>query len=172
MAAGQVRVREAADTDCGDVMRMIRELAEFENLTDQVKNTEEGLKADGFGTNPFFRCLVAEVPPERRNPNGPSVVGFGLYYFIYSTWKGRSIYLEDLYVMPEYRGQGIGSKILSKVAEEALANGCSQCRLAVLDWNQQAARFYKARKAEDLSATEGWHTFLFNTAALKELAGK
>ncbi|XP_028911719.1 thialysine N-epsilon-acetyltransferase isoform X2 [Ornithorhynchus anatinus] len=138
MAAGQVRVREAADTDCGDVMRMIRELAEFENLTDQVKNTEEGLKADGFGANPFFRCLVAEVPPEQRNPNG----------------------------------QGIGSKILSKVAEEALANGCSQCRLAVLDWNQQAAHFYKARKAEDLSAAEGWHTFLFNTAALKELAGK
>ncbi|XP_032136330.1 diamine acetyltransferase 2 isoform X2 [Sapajus apella] len=139
-----VRIREAKEGDCGDILRLIRELAEFEKLLDQVKISEEG----------------------------PCVVGYGLYYFIYSTWKGRNIYLEDVYVMPEYRGQGIGSKIIKKVAEVALDKGCSQFRLAVLNWNQKAIDLYKALGAQDLTEAEGWHSFRFEGEAMRKLAGK
>lgn len=66
------------------------------------------LRADGFGENPFFHCLVAEIIPAPGEPQGSLVVGYGLYYFIYSTWTGRNIYLEDIYVMPKYRGTGWG----------------------------------------------------------------
>ncbi|XP_077602873.1 thialysine N-epsilon-acetyltransferase [Crocuta crocuta] len=148
------------------------ELAEFEKLSDQVKITEEALRADGFGENPFYHCLVAELLPAPGEPQGPCVVvGYGLYYFIYSTWKGRNVYLEDIYVKPEYRGQGIGSKIIKKVAEVALERGCSQLRLAVLDWNERAMNLYKALGARDLTEAEGWHSFRFEGEAMRELAG-
>uniref|UniRef100_A0A4X1V1F1 N-acetyltransferase domain-containing protein n=1 Tax=Sus scrofa TaxID=9823 RepID=A0A4X1V1F1_PIG len=162
------------------------------------------LRADGFGENPFFHCLVAEILPAPGEPQGKNIptsrgplqsasevappgaqspallfslsgscmVGYGLYYFIYSTWTGRNIYLEDIYVKPEYRGQGIGSKIIKKVAEVALDKGCSQFRLAVLDWNKKAMDLYKALGARDLTEAEGWHSFRFEGEAMRELAGK
>uniref|UniRef100_A0A7N4PZH4 Spermidine/spermine N1-acetyltransferase family member 2 n=1 Tax=Sarcophilus harrisii TaxID=9305 RepID=A0A7N4PZH4_SARHA len=133
-----VLIREAAEGDCGAIMKMIRELAEFEKLLDQVKISEGALKTDGFGENPFFHCLVAEVPSELSNP----------------------------------LGQGIGSKLIKKVAEVALENGCSQFRLAVLDWNQSAMDFYKARGAKDLTLAEGWRFFRFDTEAMRELVKK
>lgn len=167
-----VRIREAKEGDCGNILRLIRELAEYEKLSDQVKISEEALRADGFGENPFYHCLVAEILPIPGEPQGPCVVGYGLYYFIYSTWKGRNIYLEDIYVKPEYRGQGIGSKIIKKVAEVALDKGCSQFRLAVLDWNKRAMNLYKALGAQDLTEAEGWHSFRFEGEAMRELAGK
>ncbi|XP_034360068.1 thialysine N-epsilon-acetyltransferase isoform X2 [Arvicanthis niloticus] len=136
------RIREARESDCGDIMRMIRELAEFEKLSHQVKISEEG----------------------------SLVVGYGLYYFIYSTWTGRNIYLEDIYVMPQYRGQGIGTKIIKKVAEVALHKGCSQFRLAVLDWNKKAVNLYKFLGAQDLTESEGWLSFRFEGEAMRELA--
>ncbi|KAB1265420.1 Diamine acetyltransferase 2 [Camelus dromedarius] len=139
-----VLIREAKEGDCGNILRLIRELAEYEKLSDQVKISEEG----------------------------PCVVGYGLYYFIYSTWKGRNIYLEDIYVKPEYRGHGIGSKIIKKVAEVALDKGCSQFRLSVLDWNKRAMDLYKALGAQDLTEAEGWHSFRFEGEAMRELAGK
>ncbi|XP_032767952.1 diamine acetyltransferase 2 isoform X2 [Rattus rattus] len=137
------RIREAKESDCGDIMRMIRELAEFEKLSHQVKISEEG----------------------------SLVVGYGLYYFIYSTWTGRNIYLEDIYVMPKYRGQGIGTKIIKKVAEVALRKGCSQFRLAVLNWNKKAVNLYKFLGAQDLTESEGWLSFRFEGEAMRELAG-
>lgn len=195
-----VRIREAKEGDCGDILRLIRELAEYEKLSDQVKITEEVLRADGFGENPFYHCLVAEILPEpgeqpgkstcpsipevsgpgSHTPylsralalSGPFVVGYGLYYYIYSTWKGRNVYLEDIYVMPEYRGQGIGTKIIKKVAEVALDKGCSQFRLAVLNWNKKAMDLYKALGAQDLTEAEGWHSFRFEGEAMRELAGR
>eukprot|EP00069_Balaena_mysticetus_P015295 bmy_01735T0 len=190
-----VLIREAKEGDCGNILRLIRELAEYEKLSDQVKISEEvtpdwahtqafflhlfvttpvsaALREDGFGENPFYHCLVAEILPVPGEPQGPCVVGYGLYYFIYSTWKGRNIYLEDIYVKPEYRGQGIGSKIIKKVAEVALDKGCSQFRLAVLDWNKGAMDLYKALGAQDLTEAEGWHCFRFEGEAMRELAGK
>ncbi|XP_004648875.2 diamine acetyltransferase 2, partial [Octodon degus] len=158
--------------DCGDILRLIRELAEFEKLSDQVKISEEVLRADGFGENPFYHCFVAEIIPAPGERQGPCIVGYGLYYFIYSTWKGRNIYLEDIYVMPEYRGQGIGSKIIKKVAEVALDQGCSQFRLEVLEWNKKAMDLYKALGAQDVTQAEGWHAFRFEGEAMRKLAGR
>lgn len=169
---GFVQIREAKEGDCGNILRMIRELAEFEKLSDQVKIAEEDLRADGFGENPFYHCLVAESLPGRGESQEPCVVGYGLYYFIYSTWKGRTVYLEDVYVKPEYQGQGIGSKIIKKVAEVALDKGCSQFRLSVLDWNKRAMDLYKALGAQDLTEAEGWHSFCFEGEVMRKLAGK
>lgn len=165
------RIREAKESDCGDIMRMIRELAEFEKLSHQVKVSEDALRADGFGENPFFHCLVAEIIPAPGEPQGSLVVGYGIYYFIYSTWSGRNIYLEDIYVMPKYRGQGIGTKIIKKVAEVALHKGCSQLRLAVLNWNKKAVNLYKFLGAQDLTESEGWLSFRFEGEAMRELSG-
>ncbi|XP_021093690.1 diamine acetyltransferase 2 isoform X2 [Heterocephalus glaber] len=184
-----VQIRAAKEGDCGDILRLIRKLAEYEKLSDQVKISEEALRADGFGENPFYHCLVAEILPAPGERQGPSIVGYGLYYFIYSTWKGRNVYLEDVYVMPEYRGQGIGSKIIKKVAEVsrergatiqalkrpeyvALDQGCSQFRLAVLEWNKRAIDLYKALGAQDLTQVEGWHAFCFEGEAMRKLGGK
>ncbi|XP_071066437.1 thialysine N-epsilon-acetyltransferase isoform X1 [Dasypus novemcinctus] len=115
---------------------------------------------------------MAEILPAHGEPQGPFLVGYGLYYFTYSTWKGRNVYLEDIYVKPEYRGQGIGTKIIKKVAEVALDKGCSQFRLAVLDWNQRAMDLYKALGAQDLTEAEGWRSFRFEGEAMRELAGR
>ncbi|XP_007950450.1 thialysine N-epsilon-acetyltransferase [Orycteropus afer afer] len=167
-----VRIREAEEGDCGDILRLIRELAEYEKLLDQVKISEDALRIDGFGENPFYHCVIAEILPAQDEPQGLHVVGYGLYYFTYSTWKGRNVYLEDIYVMPEYRGQGIGSKIIKKVAEVALDKGCSQLRLAVLDWNKKAMDLYKALGAQDLTEAEGWHSFRFEGEAMRKLAGR
>uniref|UniRef100_A0A8D2D6R8 Spermidine/spermine N1-acetyltransferase family member 2 n=1 Tax=Sciurus vulgaris TaxID=55149 RepID=A0A8D2D6R8_SCIVU len=133
-----VRIREAKEGDCGDILRLIRELAEFEKLLDQVKISEEALRADGFGENPFYHCLVAEILP------APG----------------------------ELQGQGIGSRIIKTVAEVALDQGCSQFRLAVLDWNKRAMDLYKALGAQDLTEAEGWHSFCFEGEAMRELAGR
>nr|XP_012631737.1 diamine acetyltransferase 2 isoform X1 [Microcebus murinus] len=167
-----LRIREAKEGDCADILRLVRELAEYEKLSDQVTISEEALRADGFGENPFYHCLVAEILPAPGELQGPCVVGYGLYYFVYSTWTGRCIYLEDIYVTPEHRGQGIGSEIIKKVAEVALDKGCSQFRLAVLDWNKKAMDLYKALGAQDLTEAEGWHSFRFEGKAMREMAGR
>ncbi|XP_040856711.1 thialysine N-epsilon-acetyltransferase isoform X2 [Ochotona curzoniae] len=133
-----VWIREAKAGDCGEILRLIRELAEFEKLSDQVKISEEALRADGFGENPFYHCLVAELPP------APG----------------------------EQPSQGIGTKIIQKVAEVALDKGCSQFRLAVLDWNKKAMDLYKALGAQDLTAAEGWRAFRFEGEAMRTLAGR
>ncbi|XP_075440361.1 thialysine N-epsilon-acetyltransferase-like isoform X2 [Ascaphus truei] len=155
------RVRAAEPGDCGEIIRMIKELAEYEKLLDQVKITAEGLMRDGFGESPVFRCLVAELGGGDRGDTGPALVGYALSYLTYSTWKGRSLYLEDLYIMPEYRGKGIGSRLLAAVAESCLSLGCSHLQFSVLDWNQPSISFYLSRGARDLSQAEGWRIFRF-----------
>ncbi|XP_075437895.1 thialysine N-epsilon-acetyltransferase-like isoform X2 [Ascaphus truei] len=141
--------------------RVSQELAEYEKLLDQVKITAEGLMRDGFGESPVFRCLVAELGGGDRGDTGPALVGYALSYLTYSTWKGRSLYLEDLYIMPEYRGKGIGSRLLAAVAESCLSLGCSHLQFSVLDWNQPSISFYLSRGARDLSQAEGWRIFRF-----------
>ncbi|KAM8972729.1 thialysine N-epsilon-acetyltransferase-like [Pelodytes ibericus] len=164
------KVRPAERRDCDDIMRMIKELAEFEKLQDQVENSVEGLRRDGFEeSSPFFRCLVAELGEEDRGDGGPAVVGFALSFFRYSTFKGRTLYLEDLYVMPAYRGKGIGSQLLAGVAESCLILGCAYLQLSVLDWNSPAISFYLSRGACNLCEKEGWLQFRFQPEDLRRM---
>ncbi|XP_046905019.1 diamine acetyltransferase 1-like isoform X1 [Hypomesus transpacificus] len=110
-------IRAATLEDCKDIARMILELAEYEKVSDQVKITQRDLEQDGFSKNPFFHGIIAEVPEQHRTKEGHSKVGYALYFFSYSSWKGRAVYMEDLYVMPEFRGKGIGKALMSKVAQ-------------------------------------------------------
>ncbi|XP_056408206.1 thialysine N-epsilon-acetyltransferase-like [Hyla sarda] len=129
-----------------------------------------GLRRDGFEeSSPLFRCLVVESEEKEKQAAGPPLVGYALSFFTYSTWEGRSLYLEDLYVMPEHRGSGVGSKLFAAVAESCLSLGCARLQLSVLDWNQPAISFYRSRGARDLCEEEGWRLFRFLPEDLRRI---
>ncbi|XP_026184062.1 diamine acetyltransferase 2-like isoform X1 [Mastacembelus armatus] len=164
------KIRPATKQDCKEISRMIMELAVYENMSDQVKISHEELERDGFCQNPFFECLIAEVPEEHKSKEGFTIVGYAFYFYTYSTWKGRSQYLEDLYVMPEFRGNGIGKALLSKVTEVGKNKGCVRLQLSVLNWNTPSLDFYAAKGAQDLTVSEGWHFIRFDGKHLDDLA--
>nr|XP_032834533.1 diamine acetyltransferase 2-like [Petromyzon marinus] len=166
--SGRFQVRQAAERDCADIVRLIKELVTYEKLLGQVDITEEDLRRDGFGGKPLFHCLVAEV--QHQHQQGAMLIGYALFYDTYCTWVGRSAYLEGLYVTTEFRGRGVGKDLLRKVAEVCRLNGCVRLTLSVLDWNAPAMDFYRARGASDLTAAEGWHLVRFQGAALASLA--
>uniref|UniRef100_A0A8C5EI72 Diamine acetyltransferase 2-like n=2 Tax=Gouania willdenowi TaxID=441366 RepID=A0A8C5EI72_GOUWI len=163
-------VRAATKEDCKDIWRMITELAVYEKMADQVKISPEDLERDGFGQNPLFECLVVEVPEEQKSTDGFIVVGYALYFYTYSTWTGVCVHLEDLYVMPHFRGNGIGKSLLSKVAQIAKQKQCARLQLCALEWNTPSRDFYAYKGAQDLTATEGWHMLRFDGHTLDSLA--
>jgi len=115
---------------------------------------------DGFGPNPFYSCLIAEQDGQPA--------GFALYFFNYSTWMGRpGIYLEDIFVQPEFRGLGIGKALLKRVAAVAVEKGCPRLQWEVLDWNTPAIEFYRAMGAEFL---DEWRNVRISSEALERLA--
>ena len=153
-------IRPATPADVPRILALIRALAVYEREPDAVTATEDGLLRDGFGPNPYFQCLMAET-------NGKSA-GFALYFFNYSTWMGRpGIYLEDLFVEPEFRGLGIGKALLKRVAEVAVEKGFARMQWEVLDWNTPAIDFYRAMGAEFL---DEWRNVRVSGEALKRLA--
>jgi GNAT superfamily N-acetyltransferase len=153
-------IRSAKAEDVSQILAFIRALAEFERAPHEVTATEEGLLRDGFGANPFYYCLIAE--------HSGRAAGFAFYFFNYSTWKGRpGIYLEDLFVHPEFRGLGIGKSLLKRVAADALAKGCRRMQWEVLDWNTPAIDFYRAMGAEFL---DEWRNVRLEGDALVRLA--
>jgi len=154
-------IRSAAAADVAQILTFIRALAAFEREPDAVVATEEGLLRDGFGPNPYYSCLIAE------HDGRPA--GFALFFYNYSTWMGRpGIYLEDLFVMPEFRGRGIGKALLQRVAAVALEKGCKRLQWEVLDWNTPAIDFYRAMGAEFL---DEWRNVRLGGEAIKRLAG-
>ncbi|XP_012690267.2 thialysine N-epsilon-acetyltransferase-like [Clupea harengus] len=163
-------IRAATPEDCIDIFRMTRELSEYEKLSDQVKISLEDLKRNGFCQNPFYRCLIAEVPEEHKTKDGHVNVGYALFCYTYCTIKGKCVYLGDLYVMPEFRGKGIGKALMSSVAKVAKEQQCTNLQLSVLDWNTPSMDFYIAKGAQDLTKSEGWHSLRFHGAALDKLA--
>jgi GNAT superfamily N-acetyltransferase len=154
-------IRKATRVDVPQILTFIRALATYEREPDAVTATEAGLLRDGFGPNPFYFCLMAE--------HDGKAAGFALYFFNYSTWMGRpGLYLEDLFVPPDFRGLGIGKALLQQVAAIAVENECPRLQWEVLDWNTPAIDFYRAMGAEFL---DEWRNVRITGEALRRLAG-
>ncbi|MFW2850646.1 N-acetyltransferase family protein [Sphingomonas sp. TX0543] len=155
-------IRPATPTDCGIILRFVRELAEYEREPDAVEASEEMLAAALFATPPAAEALIAE---QRGEP-----IGFALFFHNFSTWTGkRGIYLEDLYVTPAARGSGAGRALLVHLAGLALDRGCARFEWSVLDWNTPAIDFYRSMGATGM---EEWTVQRVTGDALVRLAGR
>ena len=133
-------IREGKDGDLPRVLELVRELAAYERALGEVSNTLQAMKEDGFGKNPIFGFFVAEVDQE--------IVGVSLYYYRYSTWKGKRLYLEDIIVTERMRGQGIGKLLFEATLHYSLNQKCTGMMWQVLDWNEPAINFYKKYSAK------------------------
>jgi GNAT superfamily N-acetyltransferase len=154
-------IRAATPADVPQILAFIRGLALYERAPDEVTATEEGLLRDGFGPRPFYHCLIAD--------HDGLPAGFSLFFFNYSTWKGRpGIYLEDIYVEPEFRGRGIGKALLVQTAKFAVEHNCERLQWEVLDWNTPAIDFYRAMGSEFL---DEWRNVRLSGEPLRRLAG-
>jgi len=153
-------IRPATPNDIPEILALIRELAEYEREPGSAVATADDLMRDGFTEPKRFHCLMAETDG--------AVAGFALYFYNYSTWRGHAgIYLEDLFVRPAQRGNGVGKALLSSVAAVAVKEGCPRLEWAVLDWNKPAIDFYESVGA--VGMTE-WTIMRVSGAALPELA--
>ena len=140
-------IRKGRKEDMPAVLELINELATFEKEPEAVITTVEGLEKEGFGDNPLFEVFVADVEGK--------IEGMALVYYRFSTWKGRTLHLEDLIVREERRGTGLGNALYTKVIEHAHEQGLKRVEWVVLDWNQNAISFYERSGATIL---KGWYT--------------
>ena len=130
-----VTIRKGSKEDLPQVLDLIRELAAYEKALDQVDNTVERMEEDGFGKNPVFQLLIAE--------ENDTILGIAIYYFRYSTWKGKCFYLEDLVVKEAHRNRGIGQQLFDRLIKEAQKEKVRLITWQVLDWNEPAIGFYQ-----------------------------
>ncbi len=150
-------IRKFKKEDLPEILELIKELAEFEKEPEAVEVTTEILEFEGLKENPLFTCFVAEVDGK--------IEGMALVYFRFSTWKGRTVHLEDLIVRKNKRGIGLGSDLYKKVIEYALGQGVKRCEWVVLDWNTPAIEFYERSGA---TVFKDWNTVQFNEEAMKK----
>ena len=137
-------LRAAELRDVAAIVQMIRDLAEFEQLGHLVQVTPEKLRPQLFGEKPAAEALVVELGGGGGGSSGGAVVAFALFFTNFSTFLGQpGLYLEDLYVKPEHRGQHIGKALLTRLAALAVERGCGRFEWSVLDWNESAIRFYE-----------------------------
>ena len=149
----------ATPADVPVLLSLIGELAEFERLAHELVVTEASLASALFGERPAVEAVLARV--------GGEVAGFALYFHNFSTFSGRrGLYLEDLYVRPAYRGEGVGKGLLIHVAELAAARGCGRMEWAVLNWNRRAVGFYESLGARPVN---DWTVYRLDRAALDAL---
>jgi GNAT superfamily N-acetyltransferase len=154
-------IRPAAAADLPLIARLIRDLAEYEKLSHEVRFGEAQLGEHLFGTRPMAEVLIGEVDGVGH--------GFALFFHNFSTFEGRpGIYLEDLYVRPEARGAGLGKALLVHLAGLARDRGCARLEWSVLDWNAPSIGFYRALGARPL---DEWTIMRVDGAALAALAG-
>tara|TARA_B100001146_G_scaffold49924_1_gene43375 strand:+ start:864 stop:1340 length:477 start_codon:yes stop_codon:yes gene_type:complete len=153
----EFQVRKATKNDMPSVLKLINELAVYEREPDAVEVTVADLERDGFGDQPLFNCFVAESEDK--------IIGMALFYNRYSTWKGKTIHLEDLIVNEDYRGKGIGVQLYKKVMQFALEENIKRVEWVVLDWNTPAVNFYKNTGASVFSE---WDTVQFDQDSIKK----
>jgi len=155
-----IRVRSAIEQDAAVVLQMIRDLAEYERLSHAVVATEDRIRATLFGASPAADVLLAY--------RGAECVGFAVFFQTFSTFLAQSaVYLEDIFVKPNARGQGAGLALLSRVAAIAKERGCGRLEWEVLDWNQPSIEFYRNLGA---APVEGCTKYRLSGAALDRLA--
>ena len=154
-------IRPATIGDVALLRTLIRELAAFERELDLCVIEEADLAQDGFGPHPKFRALIAEWSGQ--------AAGYALFFGYYSTWAGRGLFLEDLFVRERFRGKGIGKALLAAVAQVALQENCRAMRWEVLHWNERAIELYKSLGAEFYHQ---WQMVVLTEDALRRLAEK
>lgn len=130
-----VQIRIGVKSDLPRVLELIKELAEYEKAPQEVTNTLALMEVDGFGAHPIYGFYVAEEEG--------TILGISLYYYRYSTWKGKRLYLEDIVVTQSHRGRGIGKMLFDQTMKKALEENCTGMMWQVLDWNTPAIEFYK-----------------------------
>lgn len=159
-----LHIEPAAPADVPVILQLIRELAQFERLLDQVTATQEQLHEGLFGPKPRAEVIMGRLQP------GGEVAGFALYFHNFSTFLAKpGIYLEDLYVRQKFRGQGFGEALLRHLAGLALERNCGRLEWSVLDWNHRAIDFYKSLGAVPMSE---WTLYRVTGAALERLGGQ
>jgi len=154
-------IRSATIEDVGLLLTLIRELAEFERELESVSISEQDLAKDGFGSDPRFRALIAEW---RGQP-----AGYALFFPYFSTWAGRGLFLEDLFVREAFRARGIGKALLSAVARIAVEEHCYGIHWEVLHWNEKAIGFYQSI---EVAFRDEMRPALLMGDALRRLAGQ
>jgi GNAT superfamily N-acetyltransferase len=155
-----IRIAAATPDDVPRILGLIQALAEYERMTDQVVATEDRVRESLFGTRPHAECVLAW--------DGETAVGFALWFHNYSTFLGRQgLYLEDLFVLPAWRGRGVGRALLRELARIAVERGCGRMEWSVLDWNEPAIGFYERLGAV---AMKEWTVYRLTGEALTRLA--
>jgi GNAT superfamily N-acetyltransferase len=154
-------IRPGTRRDVPVIVSLIRGLAEYERLSHEVEATAARIRRHGFGRPRYFETLVCE--------HDGQAIGFALYFFTYSTFLARpSLYLEDLFVVPDARGRGAGKALLAALARLAVRRGCGRMEWAVLDWNEPAIRFYERLGAK---LRKDWVLTRLTGEPLRRLAG-
>ncbi len=156
----QVEVRDARIEDAEVILRFVKELALYEKEPEAVVASEADIRASIFGADSTVKAVICELNSEP--------VGFAVYFYNYSTWLGRKgIYLEDLYVSPEYRKVGAGKALLKHLAQVAVKEGCGRFEWSVLNWNEPAIGFYESLGAKPM---DGWTVYRLTGVELEALA--
>ena len=161
MSETPIRIERATERDVPLILELIQGLAVYEKLAHEVTATEAGLRETLFGARPAADVIIAYA--------GDTPAGFALFFPNFSTFLGKpGLYLEDLFVRPEYRGQGLGLALMKRLAQIAVERGCGRFEWSVLDWNEPAIGFYESLGAKLM---DGWSIVRVNGEALTALAG-
>ncbi len=162
MIPKELTIRAAQEADASLILQFIKELAEYEKLSHEVTANEKILSKNLFGEEAYAKVIIAELEG--------LAVGFALYFHNFSTFLAKpGIYLEDLYVKPAYRGKGIGTQLLKKLAQIAVEKDCGRLEWSVLNWNKDAIRVYEKLGAK---AMDEWTTYRLTGDSLEKLAKK
>ena len=155
-------IREGKIEDLPRVLELVKELALYEKAPEQVTNTLEMMQKDGFGPNPIFGLFVAVKEATQQ------IIGISIFYYRYSTWKGKRLYLEDIVVTESERGHGAGKLLFDRTMLKCLEDSCTGMMWQVLDWNTPAINFYQKYGAE---LDSGWINCNLQSEDIKKILG-